>query len=84
MDWVIAFLISAAASFILCFPVRRFLVHWNVIDRPNERSSHFRPTVRGGGIVIVLVLLVAAGIGGTLHGQTEVLATLLAAATVLA
>lgn len=28
-----------------------------IIDRPNERSSHRLPTVRGGGVVFVLALL---------------------------
>lgn len=29
-----------------------------VIDRPNERSSHFDPTIRGGGIVFPLAVLI--------------------------
>ncbi|HTB80554.1 MAG TPA: glycosyltransferase family 4 protein [Opitutaceae bacterium] len=34
--------------------LRRF----GVVDKPNARSSHDIPTVRGGGIVLVLVILV--------------------------
>jgi len=39
-----------AASFVLGFPVGALLRRWGVVDRPNDRSSHDRPTVRGGGI----------------------------------
>jgi UDP-N-acetylmuramyl pentapeptide phosphotransferase/UDP-N-acetylglucosamine-1-phosphate transferase len=31
---------------------------YRIIDRPNERSSHLSPTVRGGGIVFVLAILI--------------------------
>jgi UDP-N-acetylmuramyl pentapeptide phosphotransferase/UDP-N-acetylglucosamine-1-phosphate transferase len=41
----------------------RLLLPWlkarAVLDRPNERSSHTQPTPRGGGIVVVGVLVVA-------------------------
>lgn len=54
------FLIYAAASAGTYFGVRLF-VGWsrrrNILDIPNERSSHARPTPRGGGLVIVLVSL---------------------------
>lgn len=42
--------VSAAATFLL---VR----HLNVLDMPNERSSHTRATPRGGGIAIVIAFL---------------------------
>lgn len=32
---------------------------FQIIDKPNERSSHFNPTVRGGGIVFVVAILLA-------------------------
>lgn len=28
--------------------------HFNIIDKPNERSSHSVPTIRGGGIIFLL------------------------------
>lgn len=28
--------------------------HYNIIDKPNERSSHHVPTIRGGGILFLL------------------------------
>ena len=32
--------------------------HFNIIDKPNERSSHTRITLRGGGIVFYMGALV--------------------------
>ena len=31
--------------------------HFNIIDRPNQRSSHSIPTIRGGGVIFVLAIL---------------------------
>lgn len=39
--------------------VRAFAIRNAVIDIPNERSSHTRPTPRGGGVAIVAALLAA-------------------------
>ena len=36
----------------------RLADRFNIIDRPNERSSHTRITLRGGGIVFYLGALV--------------------------
>lgn len=33
--------------------------HYNIIDHPNERSSHSEVTIRGGGIIYLLAALVA-------------------------
>ena len=41
-------------SFGLTFFVRQFALKKNIIDTPNERSSHSVPTPRGGGLAIVL------------------------------
>lgn len=38
--------------------------HFNIIDKPNERSSHTKVVLRGGGIIYVLgVWLYAAFFG---------------------
>lgn len=47
------FAVSGLVSFLLCFPVYQLLVRWNIVDRPNARSSHSQITVRGGGIAIL-------------------------------
>lgn len=35
---------------------------FNIIDKPNERSSHSTIVLRGGGIIFVLSLFVWAGV----------------------
>ena len=52
-------LLSGVLSFFLGFPLRRYLVAQAVIDQPNSRSSHSIPTVRGGGLSIVSILMVS-------------------------
>lgn len=31
--------------------------HYNIVDKPNERSSHVLPTIRGGGVLFLLAVL---------------------------
>jgi len=81
-DTLIALLVSLAAT---ALSVRR-LVGWlrkrQILDHPNERSSHSQPTPRGGGLavtpVILLGWLVLAGLGVALSGQLIVMAGALA------
>jgi len=81
-DALIALLVSLAAT---ALSVRR-LVGWlrkrQILDHPNERSSHSQPTPRGGGLavtpVILLGWLVLAGLGVALSGQLIVMASALA------
>ncbi|HEU0012478.1 MAG TPA: glycosyltransferase family 4 protein [Longimicrobium sp.] len=62
--------LAAAAAFAASFaatPVLRDLARrlgW--LDRPNERSSHVRPTPRSGGIGILLGIALALVLGGAL------------------
>ncbi|MDD5676891.1 MAG: glycosyltransferase family 4 protein [Kiritimatiellae bacterium] len=42
--------------------IRRWAGRARMLDVPNERSSHTRPTPRGGGLAIVVVVLVVAWI----------------------
>lgn len=50
-------LVSAAVCWLLGIAVNRLLLRWQIIDSPNPRSSHTRPTVRGGGIAIIATVL---------------------------
>lgn len=52
----ILFLLLAVllGSWVLTWGVRQYALARNVLDLPNERSSHTVPTPRGGGIAIVL------------------------------
>ena len=51
-----AIVLSAAAT----WQIRRRAVRWGLLDVPNARSSHTRPTPRGGGLAIVVTVLAAA------------------------
>lgn len=49
---------------------RRWAAH-RLLDIPNERSSHTRPTPRGGGIAIVVVTLVGCIIFALMTSSTD-------------
>ncbi|MGS5817920.1 glycosyl transferase, partial [Acinetobacter baumannii] len=52
MIWII--LASFLISFLLTGYMRHYALKKNIIDNPNERSSHTIPTPRGGGVSIVI------------------------------
>jgi len=54
------FFAAAVLCYLLGWPVYRLLLAANIIDRPNERSSHTRPTARGGGIAIMVAVALGA------------------------
>jgi UDP-N-acetylmuramyl pentapeptide phosphotransferase/UDP-N-acetylglucosamine-1-phosphate transferase len=54
---VVAFIISALLSHRFCDPSSRF----HLLDNPNERSLHTRPTPRSGGVAIFVALGVSTG-----------------------
>ena len=49
------YLIAILSSIGLTYLVRILALKKNIIDNPNERSSHTIPTPRGGGLAIVIV-----------------------------
>src|SRR5215471_15773722 len=51
------FTVSTLLSCALGFPVYVLLSRLQVVDAPNPRSSHTEPTVRGGGIAILLAFV---------------------------
>lgn len=58
-----------AASFVLGFPICSLLRRMGVVDRPNNRSSHDSPTVRGGGIAIIATIVLGAVLVSMLNYQ---------------
>ncbi|WP_148312960.1 MraY family glycosyltransferase [Sulfuritalea hydrogenivorans] len=46
-----------ALSFVLTGLMRRYALYRQLLDHPNERSSHFAPTPRGGGVAIVMAFM---------------------------
>lgn len=49
----------AFASWGATWLVLKLLAHFNVYDRPNQRSSHSSPKPRGGGLALIPVLILA-------------------------
>ncbi len=58
MNSIIIFF-ALVLSYGLTYLVRLFALHKNIIDTPNERSSHSVPTPRGGGLAIVIAFYTA-------------------------
>jgi UDP-N-acetylmuramyl pentapeptide phosphotransferase/UDP-N-acetylglucosamine-1-phosphate transferase len=59
---VVAAVSTAAIVALALFPLRRLLLRWQMLDRPNARSSHVAPTPRGGGLAIVLATVLSSTI----------------------
>jgi UDP-N-acetylmuramyl pentapeptide phosphotransferase/UDP-N-acetylglucosamine-1-phosphate transferase len=51
------YVISTAILFMALLLYFKVADHFNIIDKPNERSSHTEVTIRGGGIVFPLGLI---------------------------
>ena len=64
MSLALLFAIAALAVFLGTAALLPFLRARAILDHPNERSSHQTPTPKGGGIVVLAVILVAwTGVG---------------------
>lgn len=57
IHWALLFLLAGISSFVLTDVLRRYALKKDLLDRPNQRSSHVVPTPRGGGVAIVVVFL---------------------------
>jgi len=51
-------LAAFVASYLGVAGIRNWALRRNVLDIPNHRSSHTKPTPRGGGLAIALVILI--------------------------
>lgn len=82
VDLLIAVVAAAIFSAAIVEAVRRWSEHRRRYDHPNERSSHTRPTPRGGGIGIVVSVagaLIALAVTGRIDFGRGLLAFLAAA-----
>ncbi|MGL4209623.1 MAG: glycosyltransferase family 4 protein, partial [Candidatus Adiutrix sp.] len=48
-----------AASWLMTWQVKKWAIKKNIMDCPNERSSHQTPTPRGGGLAVFFVFMVS-------------------------
>ncbi|MBX9705886.1 MAG: glycosyl transferase, partial [Gammaproteobacteria bacterium] len=55
---LVIYLCVVAVSFCSVEAYRRYAVRKDILDHPNERSSHIVPTPRGGGIAIALLWII--------------------------
>lgn len=73
---------SLGATLFLSLPTYVVLHRLGVMDLPNHRSSHRRPTIRGGGVAcwagIVVVALIALAFGVSIPAWSLLAASLLA------
>lgn len=53
--YILIFIFSGIVSAYITGLVRRYSLNNQLIDIPNERSSHHNPTPRGGGLSIVII-----------------------------
>src|SRR5262249_52167763 len=56
-EMLLVFPAAFAAAFLLTVALRRYALAQRLVDVPNERSSHEKPTPRGGGFAIVVAFL---------------------------
>lgn len=56
------YLVVFLSAFLLTAYMRNYALRKNIIDRPNERSSHSVPTPRGGGVAVVASYLTALAV----------------------
>jgi UDP-N-acetylmuramyl pentapeptide phosphotransferase/UDP-N-acetylglucosamine-1-phosphate transferase len=76
----IAFAASALLTWRLSQPGSRFFI----LDHPNPRSLHSRPTPRTGGIAIVAAIVLAGMLAAALYGNARQLGWVAAAALLVA
>lgn len=64
----VAFFVALVLTIVMVFLVRPLFRRLDLVDIPNERSSHARPVLRGGGLAIAVGtsagLVIADGIDG--------------------
>ena len=68
---MVAYIIVATLLFIAELVYFRIADKCNIIDKPNERSSHTTIVLRGGGIIFALSMLAWVGLQG-FHGDWDV------------
>lgn len=62
------FLVAAAATIVVTRKVLAYLLRRQILDLPNERSSHTLPTPRGGGLATTPVMALLLMLSGWGHG----------------
>jgi UDP-N-acetylmuramyl pentapeptide phosphotransferase/UDP-N-acetylglucosamine-1-phosphate transferase len=69
--YISVFLVGFVVTYLLTPVVRSLAVRFGVVDLPNERRPHKRPTARGGGLAVVLGIYAACVMGLLFPGETR-------------
>lgn len=72
MNMIIALLFALGATILLSVLLRPVLARFGLLDVPNERSSHSRPVLRGGGLAIAVAGSAALLVSGVVDGPQAV------------
>ena len=59
------YILITLALFLLELLYFKIADNYNIIDKPNHRSSHSKITIRGGGIIFPIAMLIAFELGYT-------------------
>jgi len=84
MKSIVIFLVLTLLSYLVVWIVRRYTEKRQILDNPNERSSHSVPTPRGGGLAIVVLVLLTALASGVFNGNWKQTLIFLISGAVLA
>ena len=57
MTQLLIFILLTSLSYLLVYLIRRYAERRQIIDHPNERSSHVTPTPRGAGLAVVILVI---------------------------
>lgn len=57
MTQLLLFILITILSYLLVYLIRRYAERRQILDHPNERSSHVTPTPRGAGLAIVVLVI---------------------------
>lgn len=69
--YLAVFLVGFLVVYLLTPAVRALAVRFGVVDMPNERRPHKRPTARGGGLAVVLGIYAGCLTGLLFAGDTR-------------
>jgi UDP-N-acetylmuramyl pentapeptide phosphotransferase/UDP-N-acetylglucosamine-1-phosphate transferase len=71
---VVVFFLLAIISYLSVFYIRRLALQYQIMDHPNEGSSHSKPMPLGGGLVIaILVLAVGAWVANEIDWKRSLI-----------
>src|SRR5579859_7810683 len=57
--YILVFLVGLLVSYLLTPVVKAMAFRFGIVDMPDERRPHKRPTTRGGGVAVFIAVQVA-------------------------